>query len=52
MGHSEDDAVHKIPYKFTNAMAESAETFGIRYKTVDAILVQCNFKVTTRLLVP
>ena len=29
MGHSEDDAVHKIPYKMENALAESAENFGI-----------------------
>ena len=29
MGHSEDDAVHKIPHKMKNALAESAEIFGI-----------------------
>ena len=29
MGHSEDDAVHKIPNKIENALAESAENFGI-----------------------
>ena len=32
MGHSEDDAVHKIPHKITqneNALEESAEIFGI-----------------------
>ena len=28
MGHSEDDAVHKIPQKI-NALVESAENFGI-----------------------
>ena len=27
MGHSEDDAVHKIPHK--NTLAESAKNFGI-----------------------
>ena len=29
MGHTEDDAVHKIPHKNKNALAESAEIFGI-----------------------
>ena len=33
MGHSEDDAVHKIPHKmkthWQNPQAESAENFGI-----------------------
>ena len=28
MGHYEDDAVHKIPHKMKNALAESAENFG------------------------
>ena len=27
MGHSEDDAIHKIPHKNENALAESAEKF-------------------------
>ena len=29
MGHSEDDAVHKIPHLNENASAEWAENFGI-----------------------
>ena len=29
MGHSEDDTVHRIPHKMKNALAESAENFGI-----------------------
>ena len=29
MGHSTDDAVHKIPHKNENALAELAEIFGI-----------------------
>ena len=29
MGHSEDDAVHKIPHINENALAELAEIFGI-----------------------
>ena len=31
MGHSEDDAVHKIPHyhKKENSLTESAENFGI-----------------------
>ena len=29
MGHSEDDAVHKIPHKMKKALTESAENFGI-----------------------
>ena len=29
MGHSEDDAVHKIPNKNENTLAESAGNFGI-----------------------
>ena len=29
MGHSEDDAVHKIPHKNGNILTESAENFGI-----------------------
>ena len=30
MGHSADDAVHKIPHKINeNALAELAEIFGI-----------------------
>ena len=28
-GHFEDDAVHKIPHKMKNALAEHAENFGI-----------------------
>ena len=31
MGHSEDDAVHKITHKNENALAESAEIFGIGF---------------------
>ena len=29
MGHSEDDAVHRIPQKNKNTLAESAENIGI-----------------------
>ena len=29
MGHSGDDAVHKIPHKNENVLAEPAESFGI-----------------------
>ena len=29
MGHSEDDAVHKIPHRVKNTFAESVENFGI-----------------------
>ena len=29
MGHSEDDAVHKIPHKREMQSGESAENFGI-----------------------
>ena len=29
MGHSEDDSVYKIPDENENALAESAESFGI-----------------------
>ena len=29
MGDSEDEAVHKIPHKNENTLAESAEIFGI-----------------------
>ena len=54
MGHSGDDAVHKIPHN-ENALAELVETFciglnkfeilyRIKYKKIDVILVQCPFK--------
>ena len=29
MGHSEDDAVHKIPQKKENALGEAGENLGI-----------------------
>ena len=29
MGHSDDDAVHKIPHKIKKELVESAEKFGI-----------------------
>ena len=29
MGHPEDEAVHKIPHKNENTLAESAENFSI-----------------------
>ena len=31
MGHSEDDAVHEIPHKIKNSLAEWAEIFGIDF---------------------
>ena len=47
MEHSENDAVHKIPRKTENALAESAEIFSIgkilyriRYKMMDVLLDQ------------
>ena len=52
MGHSEDDAVHKMPYKMkTNwrnqlkiSVLVSFKTLHrIRYKKIDVILVQCPF---------
>ena len=52
MGHSEDDAVHKLPHKNENALAETAENCGIDlikniyriiYYKIDVILVQCPF---------
>ena len=52
MGHSEDDAVHKIPYKMKTHWQNQLKIsvlFGykilyrIRYKKINVILVQCPF---------
>ena len=39
MGHSADDAVHKIPHKMKFKIL-----YRIRYKKIDVTLVQCSFK--------
>ena len=53
MGHSEDDAVHKIPHKMKILWQNQLKIlvvvsfkilYGIRYKKIDVILVQCPFK--------
>ena len=54
MGHSEDDAVHKIPHKMTThwqnqlkilVLVQVKILYRIRYKNLDVILVQCPFKL-------
>ena len=54
MGHSGDDAVHKIPHKmkthWQNQLKISVLVLfkilcGIRYKKIDVILVQCPFNI-------
>ena len=53
MGHSEDDAVHKIPHKMKTHWQNQLKIlvltkfnilYRIRYKKIDVILVQCPFK--------
>ena len=53
MGHSENDAVHKIPHKMKthwqnqlkiSVLVSFKILYGIRYKKTDVILVQCPFK--------
>ena len=53
MGHSEDDAVHKIPHKmkthWQNQLKFSVSVwfeilYRTRYKKIGVILVQCPFK--------
>ena len=60
MGHSEDDAVYKIPPKiktdrnqWQNQLKISELVwfklfYGIRYKTVDATLIQCPFTLNCK----
>ena len=52
MGHSEDDAVHKIPHKLKTHWQNQLKIlvlvwfkvlYGIRHKKIDVILVQCPF---------
>ena len=52
MGHFEDDANHKIPHKEKTDCQNQLKTlvlvsfkilYGIRYKKIDVILVQCPF---------
>ena len=54
MGHSEDDAVHKIPHKMNtywqnqlkiSVLVKFIILYGIRYKNIDVILVQCPFNM-------
>ena len=54
MGHSEDDAVHKIAHKMKTHWQNQLKTlvfayfkfhYRIRYKQIDVILVQCPFKL-------
>ena len=54
MGHSGDDAVHKIPLKVKMhwqnqlkflVLVEYKILYRIRYKKIDVILVQCPFKI-------
>ena len=52
MGHSEDDAVHKIPHKMKMHWQNRLKILGtglilyrIRYKMIDVIFVQCLFKL-------
>ena len=61
MGHSEDDADHKIPHKKKtdcqnqlkiSVLVQFNILYGIRYKKTDVILVQCPFKKEIRLPAP
>ena len=54
MGHSENDAVHKIPHKmkthWQNQLKISVQVyfkilFRIRYKEIEVIPVQCPFNI-------
>ena len=53
MGHSEDDAVHKIPYKMKthwhnklkfSVLVRFTILYRTRYKKINVRLVQCPFK--------
>ena len=53
MGHSEDDAGHKIPYKMEmhwqnqlkiSVLVKFEIFYRIRHKKIDVIIVQCPFK--------
>ena len=54
MGHSEDDAVHKIPHKVKMHWQSQLKIsvliwfnilYRIRYKKIDVTLVQCPFNI-------